>query len=150
MWRALVTIATFSVLSGSLAGCPGGKDGDNGSGGSPTASTAPATTAPEPPAVTSAKLIASAESAHQITHAEAVEYRVFAAYADSRLPAAYQATTSGLNLTQVSAEAAAAFADSNVPASIRANIGPYLVPPSYTESWHTTKKAAPGRPTQSS
>jgi hypothetical protein len=93
---------------------------------------------PTPGAPLSSDLIAAAEKAGSITHAQALEYTVYSLFNDARLPAQFRGAPS--DDSQVMGQVRSAWA--TLPPQVQAALTPYLLPPNAPGSWNSPDAAA--------
>lgn len=95
-----------------------------------------------PPVVppSSATLIDRALSLGTITPEQALTYKIFADYADPRLPAQFHGDDS--EMTEADSPGLARAQWSTLSASAQDTIGPFLVPPFYSGSWWDLRRTA--------
>jgi hypothetical protein len=92
---------------------------------------------------TSDHLIDQALARGEIDSETALTYKVFAAFGDPRLPAAYHGDDSQLVDSHILAEVQARYA--GLSATTQATLNPFLIPPAYVGSWDEPLPAAPDR-----
>ncbi len=88
---------------------------------------------PAGPTPTSITLLDNAEAAGTISSETALLYRVFALFADARLPAQYRGDDSGIKDSLYLAEVRDRFA--TLSPATQATLQPFLTPPAYKDSW---------------
>lgn len=88
---------------------------------------------PEDPEQSAFALIDAAVAASQITAEQGLTYKVFAAFGDPRLPAAYQGNGAELPAGPLLRDIAGRLA--TLPDDLQATLEPFLLPPIYKGSW---------------
>ncbi len=99
---------------------------------------------PDPTGQTSLERIAEARDAGRIDPETALIYEVFAVFGDPRLPAAYRGAPERHPADPVMAAVAARYG--RLSAAGRATLAPFLIPPSYSRSWHTERRSGRAAP----
>lgn len=89
---------------------------------------------PPPDDLTSFQLIDAALLAGEIDSDTALAYKVFATFADPRLPEEYLGDDSGRDGTLLMAELARRL--DSLPPDLRTDLAPFLLPPAQTGSWY--------------
>jgi hypothetical protein len=86
------------------------------------------------------RLIDAARAAGTIDATTALKYRVFAAYDDPRLPFEYVGNQRPRYANEIGFQLAAAY--ETMSAADQAEMGPFMLPPIYSDSWRGLRRAA--------
>jgi len=97
---------------------------------------------PQPGGVSSGELIDAAEQRGEISSETALIYRVFARFADPRLPAGFRGDDSGVSDVEVAGLVLARY--DGLSAAARETLAPFLLPPFHAGSWWELQQSSAG------